>query len=113
MPEALVPLGYMVMLFAAFVGYITARGMLATWTHSIGWLLQWLSVHARVRLRIPHIRTFHIDFGRPFRSANAAVLEALQTWATGAEIEMGYALHGLAQIWDWTVQATEELARED
>lgn len=112
MPVAIPALGWMVVLFAAFVGYVVARGLLATWTHSIGWLLQWLAVHARLPIRLRHVGSVVIDLGRPFRAADHAVLTALQTWAEGAETEMGYALHGLAQIWDWTVQATEEMARE-
>ena len=112
MPEVIPELAYIVGLFFAVVGYIAARGLLATWTHSLGYLLQWLANHARIPLpgflHIGH----HIDLGGPFRDVDSFVVAALQNWCAGAEIEMGYCLHGMRKVALYTAQMVDWLARE-
>jgi hypothetical protein len=107
-PELVAVIG----LFFAVVGYLAARGLLATWTHSLGFVLQWMGTHLRIRIPLPHIRDIHIDVGRPFREADHAIITALQTWAAGAEIEMGFFLHGAGRLAALAAEATDILARE-
>jgi hypothetical protein len=111
-PVVIPELVYVIGLFFAVVGYIVARGLLATWTHSLGFVLQWMGTHLRVRIPLPHIRDIHVDIGRPFRAADHAIITALQVWSAGAEIEMGYFLHGAGRLATLTAQAIDHLARE-
>jgi hypothetical protein len=110
-PVVIPDLVLIVGLFFAVVGYLAARGLLATWTHSIGFILQWLAVHARIPIPTG-IRTFHVDLGGPFRAVDAWAVSALQAWCDGAEIQMGYCLHGLRKVALYTAQAIDFLARE-
>jgi hypothetical protein len=99
-------------LFFAVVGYIVARGLLASYPHSLGFVLQWMGTHLRIKIPLPHIRDIHIDVGKPFREADHAIITALQTWAAGAEIEMGFFLHGAGRLAALTAEAIDHLARE-
>jgi hypothetical protein len=110
-PEAILPLVYVIGIFFAVVGYAFARGALATWSHSVGYLLQWLSDHARINFSVLH-KHVGLDFGGPFRAVDREVVSALQAWADGAEIEFGYCLHGLEQVGRYMAQAIDFLARE-
>lgn len=112
MPLAIAELGFIVGLFFAIVGYTTARGLLATWTHSLGYLLQWLGEHLRFHIHIRGVPDPRIDLGGPFRAVDRAIVTALQNWCTGAEIEMGYCLHGLERVGRYMAQAIDYLARE-
>lgn len=112
MPVVIPEVVYVIGLFAALVGYLAARGLLATWTHSLGFLFQWMGAHLNVRIPIPHFRDPHIDLGGPFRAIDSLMVTALQTWAVGAEIEMGYCLHGLEKVFRYMAEAIDILARE-
>jgi hypothetical protein len=110
-PEAILPLVYVIGIFFAVVGYAFARGALATWGNSVGYLLQWLATHARIDFSVLH-KHVSLDLGGPFRAVDREVVSALQAWANGAEIEFGYCLHGLEQVARYTAQAIDYLARE-
>jgi hypothetical protein len=112
MPVVIPELVMVVGLFFAIVGYLAARGLLATWTHSLGFVLQWMGTHLRIKIPLPHIRDIHIDVGKPFREADHAIITALQTWAAGAEIEMGFFLHGAGRLATLTAEAIDHLAHE-
>lgn len=110
-PEVIPELVYVIGLFFAVVGYITARGLLATWTHSLGYLLAWLAQN--LDFRVSHFGiTFHIDIGAPFRAVDTWIVTALQNWCDGAEIEIAYCLHGMAKVAQYTAEAVDFLARE-
>lgn len=111
LPEIIPELVFVIGLFFAVVGYMVARGLLATWTHSIGYLLQWLAAHARVPVPAG-FHTYHVDFGGPFRAVDSWMVTALQNWCAGAEIEMGYCLHGMEKVARFTAAAIDYLARE-
>lgn len=111
MPVVIPELVYVVALFFAVCGYLVARGLLAGWTHSIGYVLQWLGRELRFSIPVP-LKTIHVDLGGPFRAADAAVFTAIQNWATGAEIEIGYCLHGLARVAQLMSEAIDILGRE-
>lgn len=111
MPEVIPELALIVGLFFAIVGYITARGLLATWTHSLGYVFAWLGKHARIPIPLG-ISTPHVDLGGPFRAVDGWVVAALQNWCDGAEIQMGYCLHGMRKVALYTAQAIDFLARE-
>jgi hypothetical protein len=110
-PVVIPELVYIIGLFFAVVGYMAARGLLASWSHSIGFLLEWVAAHARIGFSVLHKRVA-LDFGGPFRSVDHAVVTALQNWCDGAEIEMGYCLHGLEKVARHMAQAIDYLARE-
>jgi hypothetical protein len=110
MPEVLPQLALLVGLFFALVGYMAARGSLAIWTHSLGYLLEGLARILRFSVgKWPAKVT--IDLGGPVRALNNAVISALQTWADGAEIEIGYFLHGNAILWHWMVSELDSFAQ--
>lgn len=111
MVEVIPELVFVIGLFFAMVGYVVARGLLATWTHSIGYLLQWLAAHARVPVPAG-FHTYHVDFGGPFRAVDSWMVTALQNWCAGAEIEMGYCLHGMEKVARYTAEAIDFVARE-
>lgn len=111
MPEVIPALAYLAALFAALLGYMAARGLLTAWAHTLGYLLQWLAARTNIRIRVKHIG-FTIPLGNVFKAADAWVVDAIQNWLVGAEIEMSWALHGLDQLWDATSRAIEFLARE-
>ena len=111
MPEAIPALVYVIGLFFAIVGYVTARGLLATWTHSLGYMFEWLAKELRFHVTIL-FKTVVIDLGGPFRAVDGWVRTALQNWCTGAEIEMGYFLHGLEELARYMAEAIDILARE-
>lgn len=111
MPEVIPELVYVIGLFFAVVGYLTARGLLATWTHSLGYVFAWLASHLRFHPSVSGIG-FTLDLGGPFRAVDSWVVTALQNWCDGAEIEMGYCLHGMAKVAHYTAQMVDWLARE-
>lgn len=111
MPEVIPELVYVVGLFFAVVGYLTARGLLATWTHSLGYVFSWLAAHLRFHPSVGGLG-FTLDLGGPFKAIDSWVVTALQNWCDGAEIEMGYCLHGMAKVAHYTAQAIDWLARE-
>src|SRR5438477_6701414 len=88
--------------FFAVLGVIMARGAIATWTHSFGYLLRWLANELKFSI---HVGWFHktIDLGGPFRAADGWVMTALQDWLRGSEIMLTKCLHASAVLWDWTV----------
>lgn len=100
---------YMALALVAFLGYIVARGLIATWTHSIGYLLNWLG--GELSFKIPtgfsHIT---VDLGHPFLEADRLVLTALQNWAAGLEAETAYFFHGSATLAEWTIGQVSGLA---
>jgi hypothetical protein len=97
-------------LFFAICGVLLARGAIATWTHSFGYLLEWLARELKFTIH-SWFGSVTIDLGKPFKAADGWVLTALQTWLTGAEIEMTYFLHASTVLWDWTVAELEKLGR--
>ena len=111
MPVVIPELVYVVGLLFLVVGYLTARGLLATWTHSIGWMLETLagSLVFSIPLFFGH-KT--LDLGGPFRAVDRLVVTALQNWCAGAEIAMGYCLHGMEKTARYFAQAVDYLARE-
>lgn len=111
MPVVIPEFVYIVGLFFAVVGYMVARGLLATWTHSIGYLLQWLAGELTFKVGAGFFSS-KIDLGGPFRAADHFIVTALQNWCAGAEIEMGYFLHGSEHLWRLTAESIDYLARE-
>jgi hypothetical protein len=111
LPVVIPELVYIVGLLFLVVGYVVARGLLATWTHSVGYLLEWLagSLVFSIPLLFGH-KT--LDLGGPFRSVDRFVVTALQNWCAGAEIAMGYCLHGMEKTARYMAQAVDYLARE-
>jgi hypothetical protein len=107
-PELVLAVG----LFFVVVGYVFARGALATWTHSFGFAFLWLGAALVIKIPIPHFRDVRVDLGRPFRAVDHAVVTALQNWCAGAEITIGYLLHGMARLATMMGQAIDTLARE-
>lgn len=109
--EAIPDLAAVIGLFFLVVGYCVARGLLASWQNSIGYLLQWMA--ANLRIRIPtgfsHVT---IDLGGPFRSADAWVVGSLQTYCEGAEIAIARLFHGLQSLVVAQAEAFEWVARE-
>jgi hypothetical protein len=109
--EAIPDLAAVIGLFFLVVGYCVARGLLASWQNSIGYLLQWMA--ANLRIRIPtgfsHVT---IDLGGPFRSADAWVVASLQTYCEGAEIAISRLFHGLQALVVGQAEAFEWVARE-
>jgi hypothetical protein len=110
-PVVIPELVFVVGLFFAVVGYLVARGILATWTHSIGYLLEALASALVLSVSLG-FKTVHIDFSGPVRSLDNFVVKALQNWSAGAEIEMAYCLHGMTKVAQYTAQAVDYLARE-
>lgn len=111
MPAVIPSLALIVGLFFAIIGYMTARGLLATWTHTLGYLLQALA--GALAFSIPlGFRSKRIDLGGPVRALDHAIVTAIQNWADGAEIEMGYCLHGLGLLAEAIGQAIDTLAHE-
>lgn len=111
MPAVIPELVLVVGLFFAVVGYLFARGALATWTHTVGFLLH--AIASALVFSIPlGFRSKKIDLGGPVRALDNAVVSAIQAWADGAEIEMGYCLHGLAHVAQYMAQAIDILGRE-
>jgi len=110
-PEVIPELVYVIGLFFAVVGYLTARGLLATWTHSLGYVFQWLAVHLALRIPTP-FGSVHVDLGGPFKAIDTWAVTALQNWCAGAEIEMGYCLHGMEKVARYMSEAIDLLARE-
>lgn len=97
--------------FWALCGYLTSRGLLATWKYSLGYLLQWLHDHLSFHVNL-RLTTVHLDFGYPFGVADGWVRSKLQEWNDGAEIEMGYCLHGLRELVLINAEAIEWVAKE-
>lgn len=100
---------YMAIALVAFLGYIVARGLIATWTHSIGYLLNWLGQNldfsfSKFGVHVP------LDLGAPFLEVDRLVLTALQNWAEGLEAETAYFWHGSATIAQWTADQVAGLA---
>ena len=111
MPEVIPDLVLIIGLFFAVVGYLTARGLLATWTHSLGYVFAWLASQLPdINTHIPGVP--RINLKAPFQAIDNWVITALQTWADGAEIQMGYCLHGLEKVARYTAEALDFLARE-
>lgn len=100
---------YMALALVAFLGYIVARGLIATWTHSLGFLLNWLGneLSFKIPTGFSHIT---VDLGGPFLEVDRLVLTALQTWAAGLEAETAYFWHGSATLLQWTVDQVSGLA---
>ena len=111
MPVVIPELVYVIGLFFAVCGYLVARGLLAGWSHSLGYVLQWLGRELKFRIPIP-FKSFTLDIGGPFRALDNLVRTAVQYWATGAEIEIGYCLHGLGRVGQLMAEAIDYLARE-
>jgi len=110
-PEVIPELVYVIGLFFAVVGYLTARGLLATWTHSLGYVFAWLAAHLELRIPTP-FGSVHVNLGGPFKAIDTWAVTALQNWCAGAEIEMGYCLHGMEKVARYMAEAVDLLARE-
>jgi hypothetical protein len=110
-PVVIPELVYIVGLFFAVVGYMMARGALATYTHSLGFLLRGLEGVLKFSAGRGFAKVT-IDLGGPVRALDRAIVTALQTWCDGAEIEMGYCLHGLEKVGGFMAQAIDFVARE-
>lgn len=102
-------LGYMVCFLIAAAGYFTVRGIIATWTHSIGFLLTGLAGVLVFSVPVPFHKV-NIDLGGPLRDLDRLVLTALQNWAAGLEAEMSYFLHGNAVLWEWFASELHSMA---
>lgn len=102
-------LSYMILALVAFLGYIVARGLLATWTHSIGYMLNWLAGELKFTVGVGFAKA-SVDLGGPFREVDRLVISALQSWAAGLEAETAYFWHGSATIAEWTVGQVSGLA---
>lgn len=111
MPVVIPELVWVVGLFFAVVGYLMARGSLATYTHSIGYLLKGLESVLKFSAGKGWAK-ITVDLGGPVRALDRAIVTALQNWCDGAEIQIGYCLHGMAKIARYTAQAIDFLARE-
>lgn len=111
MPVVIPELVYVVGLLFAVLGYMVARGLLATWTHSLGYLLQWLAGELTFKVSAGFFSKT-IDLGGPFRAADRVIVTALQNWSAGAEVEMGYFLHGSEHLMRMIGQSIDYLATE-
>lgn len=94
---------------AAFLGWALARGLLAAWTHTIGYLLQWLASELKFSIHTI-VGTVSLDIGGPFRAADHAVIKALQAWVDGMDSLMGKFWHAMASVAEWTVAEFEAFA---
>lgn len=111
MPVVIPELALIVGLFFAVVGYLVARGLLSTYTHTIGYFLH--AVASALVFSVP--LTFghrKIDLGGPVRALDHGIVTAMQNWCDGAEIQMGYCLHGLEKVARFMSQAIDSLGRE-
>lgn len=111
MPVVIPELALIVGLFFAVVGYLVARGLLSTYTHTIGYFLH--AVASALVFSVP--LTFghrKIDLGGPVRALDHGIVTAMQNWCDGAEIQMGYCLHGLEKVARFMSQAIDTLSRE-
>lgn len=111
-PEAGATIGaatYALCGLVALLGYIVVRGLIASWTHSLGFLLNWLAgeLSFSVNLGFTHA---HLDIGGPFKAADNIVLSALQSWAAGLEYEVGYFFHGSERMIEWMAGQIQGLA---
>lgn len=100
---------YMILALVAFLGYIVARGLIATWTHSIGFLLEWLAGELSFSVGKGFAKV-DVNLGAPFREVDRLVLTALQNWAAGLEAETAYFFHGSATLAEWTIGQVSGLA---
>lgn len=111
-PEAGAALGalfYALAGFTAIVGYVVVRGLLASWTHSIGFMLQWLKSELSFTIHVSFVHTT-VDLGGPFGAVDNLVVSALQSWAQGLEAEAGYFFHGSTSMLDWLAGQVQGLA---
>lgn len=102
-------LGYMILGLVAFLGYIVVRGLIGSWTHSFGFMFEWLGNHldfsfSKFGLKVP------LNLGEPFLEVDRLVLSALQSWAEGLEVETAYFFHGSASLAQWTIGQLTGLA---
>lgn len=104
-------LAYMVLALTALLGYCIARGLLACWTHSIGYMLNWLAGELKFSVSLGFTKA-SVDLGGPFRTVDRLVITALQDWAAGLEAEVGYFWHGSATIAEWTAGQVSGLAHD-
>ncbi len=111
MPVVIPELVFIVGLFFAVVGYLVLRGILATWTHSIGYLLEVLAGALVLSVNLG-FKTVHIDFSGPVRALDGYVIKALQYWASQCEAQMAFCLHGMAKVAKYTAEAIDWLAHE-
>jgi hypothetical protein len=99
-------------LFFAVVGYIVARGLLATWTHSLGFVLQWMGTH----LANPHPASAHSRHTRRYRQAVQGSGSRDSHGATNVGGRRGnrngFFLHGAGRLATLTAQAIDHLAGE-
>lgn len=99
------------MALAALLGYLIARGLIAAWTHSIGFMLEWLA--SQLSFSIPTgFSHYHVDIGGPFRDVDHAVVGALESWAAGLEAEVGYFMDSQATVDDWVNGQIQGLAHD-
>lgn len=106
---AVASLSYMILGLVALVGVIVARGLIATWTHSFGYLLEWLAGELKFSVGKGFAKV-DIDLGGPFREADRLTLTALQNWEDGLEAEAAYFFHGSATLVEWTIGQVSGLA---
>lgn len=111
-PEAGATIGaaaYALCGLVALLGYLVARGLLATWTHSIGYMLEWLAgeLSFTINLGFTHAK---LDIGGPFKAVDHQVIAALQSWAAGLENEVGYFFHGSERMLDFMAGQVQGLA---
>jgi hypothetical protein len=100
-------LAYLVVGLLALLSWALCRGLLTSWEHTLGKVLQALANHLRYDRGI-----IHIDFGGPIRALDTTVRNGLRDLAVKLEHVAGYFFHGCAQIARWMARETEQLAAD-
>ncbi len=111
MPAVLADFAPALILFALFVSYLAARGLLGIWAATFGRMFMYLAGALDFHVSVL-VKTVHLDLGGPFKAANNAVVGWLQAWAVGAEISMAYVLHGTSKLIDWQGHEIASLAHD-
>lgn len=100
-------LAYLVIGMAAYLSWASVVGLRYAWAHTFGWVLNQLADLLKFKV-LGH----GFDWGGPVRAINDTVLNGLAHQAESFQASAGYFFHGAAQLTEWAVQATEDLAAQ-